>query len=178
MNQAHFQNTLRKGKREKKKKALHRGTFEVVKTFSFQYLAPARERERVHVSVFHSGIGAVGVLRVHPCAGTSGMQALRTGTSASAEPAGWHVGDRAHGWLCTCLWLCSHLQSVAEEHLWPWRGHVSLCVRGFPSRQLAQGCTQQLQWPFRPKDKGSCLMILLPVVLLGIILSKQALQQS
>lgn len=52
MKWACFQNTLRK---RKKKKALHRGTFEVVEIFSFQRLAPERERERerAYVPVFH-----------------------------------------------------------------------------------------------------------------------------
>lgn len=40
-----FPKCIKKIRERGKKKALHRGTFEVVKFFSFQCLAPERERE-------------------------------------------------------------------------------------------------------------------------------------
>lgn len=84
MKQARFQNTLRKGK---KKKALHRGTFEVVKIFSFQCLAPEREREseRTWACVSLCVVRATDVaVRVH----------LRAETPGRASPA--------HGDTCVC----------------------------------------------------------------------------
>jgi len=157
MKRACFQNTLRKGNK-KKKKALHRGTFEVVKIFSFPCLAPERERERE---------------RAHTCLC---LAVRRQGRACSRDiwackpcaqgqlraPGSWHASARACVWLCTCLWLCTQwLESV--------RGRVSLCW-GLPSRQLARGSPPQLHWTFQPKVKGPCLVIPLPVMLLGLIL--------
>lgn len=133
--------------KERKKKALHRGTFEVVTFFSFQCLAPERGRESA-------------CARVLPCAraedvavqGHLSVQAPCAGTSVCWSRC-WQL---AHVWLCTCPWPRSRPQPVAREGLWLLRGHMSLC----------QGSPRELQWSFQ----GPCLGSPLAVTLLGLIL--------
>lgn len=115
--------------RGKKKKALHRGTFEVVEIFSFQCLAPERESERgsEHVPVFVRGQGdgcgwAVSTHRQG--------HLLHVGTPLCTVP----IAGCGHSSACAQVWLCSRLQPVAGKLLWP-LPRVPLCVRGW-------GCAQ------------------------------------
>lgn len=90
MKQARFQNTLR-GKK-KKKKALHRGTFEVVENF-FLSMSGTREGERervrrestrVRVSLLVFRAVAVAV-HVHHAQGQSAAQTLHSGMVSGVQ---------------------------------------------------------------------------------------------
>lgn len=155
MKQAHFQNALRKRKKREKKKALHRGTFEVEKIFSFQCLAPEREREHLCLCFAVHGQGHGCGCVCPPSARTSGHASPTHRDICVCRAYAWdHVCE--HVWLCTFLWLCSCLQAVAAEHPWPLCGHMSLCW-GVSITAASPGLPLRAHGPFSPKKKGHVL---------------------
>lgn len=116
-----------------------------------------RERARTCAHVSLCVVRAVDVaVHVHPRAGTSGRASPMHKDTCVCRPVprSWHASACACVWLCTCLRLCSRLQSVAGEIPWPLRGHMSLCRGGFHHGSWLGAPLDSSSGPFSPKKKG------------------------